>query len=187
MLMTTSLITAGLFVFNQNWHQGLKPRLPACRFFRFICKARSNIRTAPLEHSQGTMSTEGPSLTSPPASSTRAFLTAPVTPGTLAVVADPLPVLIALACVFLLLASCLLFLMLCKPAALDPSRHASARELLPHHPASPSEPRLQLWKRLGSLRRSLPSFRRGRPVPGRPLPGHDDSLGDSDCTESTKM
>ncbi|XP_005005373.1 uncharacterized protein C10orf105 homolog isoform X3 [Cavia porcellus] len=133
------------------------------------------------------MSTEGPSLTSPPASSTRAFLTAPVTPGTLAVVADPLPVLIALACVFLLLASCLLFLMLCKPAALDPSRHASARELLPHHPASPSEPRLQLWKRLGSLRRSLPSFRRGRPVPGRPLPGHDDSLGDSDCTESTKM
>lgn len=51
--MTTSLITAGLFVFNQNWHQGLKPRLPACRFFRFICKARSNIRTAPLEHSQG--------------------------------------------------------------------------------------------------------------------------------------
>ncbi|KAM6182450.1 uncharacterized protein C10orf105 homolog [Erethizon dorsatum] len=132
------------------------------------------------------MSTEGPSLTSPPVASPPAFLTAPVTPGTLAEAADPLPVLIALACIFLLLASCLLFLMLCKPAALDPSRRRE-RECLPHHLASPSEPQLRLWKRLGSLRRSLPSFRRGRPAPRRPLPGHDDSLGDSDCTESTKM
>ncbi|XP_005390080.1 PREDICTED: uncharacterized protein C10orf105 homolog [Chinchilla lanigera] len=132
------------------------------------------------------MSTEGPSLTSSPASSPPAFLTAPVTARTLAEAGVPLPVLIALACIFFLLASCLLFLMLCKPAVLDPSRHR-AHECLPHHPASPSEPRLRLWKRLGSLRRSLPSFRHGLPAPRRPLPGRDDSLGDSDCTESTKM
>ncbi|KFO36970.1 uncharacterized protein C10orf105 homolog [Fukomys damarensis] len=127
------------------------------------------------------MSTEGPGLTSPPA-----FLVTPVTPGTLAEVADPLPVLIALACVFLLLASCLLFLTLCKPAALDPHCRR-APECLPHHPSSPSEPRLRLWKRLGSLRSSLHSFRRGGPPPARPLPGCDDSLGDSACAEFTKL
>ncbi|XP_004846282.1 uncharacterized protein C10orf105 homolog isoform X2 [Heterocephalus glaber] len=129
------------------------------------------------------MSTEGPSLTGTPA-----FLTTPATPGTLAEVADALPVLIALACIFLLLASCLLFLTLCKPAALDPSC-CRARECLPHHPSSPSEPHLRLWKRLGSLRGSLHSFRRGqgRPAPPHPLRGPDDSLGDSDCAEFTKM
>ncbi|XP_029787729.1 uncharacterized protein C10orf105 homolog isoform X3 [Suricata suricatta] len=126
----------------------------------------------------GAMSTQGPSPL--------AFLTAPVTPGSTTTEAnDPLPVLIALACIFLLLASCLLFMALCKPAALDPSRR-QARECMPHHPGSPSEPQLRLWKRLGSLRRSLHSFRRGRPAPRRPLPGCDDSI-DCDCTESTKM
>ncbi|KAM5236505.1 uncharacterized protein C10orf105 homolog [Ctenodactylus gundi] len=127
------------------------------------------------------MNTEVPSLTSPLASRT-----APATPGALAEVAGPLPVLIALACIFLLLASCLLFLTLCKPATLDPS-HCRARECMPHHPASPSEPRLRLWKRLGSLRRSLHSFRRGQPMPPRPLPRCADNLGDYDCAESTKM
>ncbi|XP_029787730.1 uncharacterized protein C10orf105 homolog isoform X4 [Suricata suricatta] len=127
---------------------------------------------------EGAMSTQGPSPL--------AFLTAPVTPGSTTTEAnDPLPVLIALACIFLLLASCLLFMALCKPAALDPSRR-QARECMPHHPGSPSEPQLRLWKRLGSLRRSLHSFRRGRPAPRRPLPGCDDSI-DCDCTESTKM
>ncbi|XP_062957834.1 uncharacterized protein C10orf105 homolog [Cynocephalus volans] len=133
------------------------------------------------------MSTAGPRLRSAPATSPLAFLTAPVTPGTPVEAADPLPVLIALACVFLLLATCLLFLTLCKPAALDPSRHR-AHECMPHHPGSPSEPQLRLWKRLGSLRRSLHSFRRGRPaVPQQPLPGHDDNCGDCDCIGSTKM
>uniref|UniRef100_A0A8D2DIG9 Chromosome 10 open reading frame 105 n=1 Tax=Sciurus vulgaris TaxID=55149 RepID=A0A8D2DIG9_SCIVU len=133
------------------------------------------------------MSAEGSSLSSPGAAGLQDSSTAPVTPGTLTGTADPLPVLIALACIFLLLASCLLFLTLCKPAALDP-RHRRARECMPHHPESPSEPRLQLWKRLGSLRRSLHSFRRARAAaPPRPLSGHDNNLGNCDCTESTKM
>ncbi|XP_045425172.1 uncharacterized protein C10orf105 homolog [Lemur catta] len=133
------------------------------------------------------MSTEGPSLTSSPATKPLTFLSALVTPGPRAEAADPLPVLIALACIFLVLATCLLFLTLCKPAALDPSRRR-ARECMPHHPGSPSEPQLRLWKRLGSLRRSLHSFRRGRPAaPRRPLPECGDNRSDYDCTESTKM
>ncbi|KAM5240469.1 uncharacterized protein C10orf105 homolog isoform 2-T2 [Hipposideros larvatus] len=124
----------------------------------------------------GAMSTDGPSPLT--------FLTAPVTPGIPLAAAGPLPVLIALACIFLLLATCLLFMTFCKPAALDPSRQAC--ECMPHHPGSSSEPQLRLWKRLGSLRCSLHSFRRGRPSPRRPLPDHEDNHG-WDCTESTKM
>ncbi|KAM4851851.1 uncharacterized protein C10orf105 homolog [Thomomys bottae] len=135
----------------------------------------------------GTMDTESPSVTSPAGASSTAFLTALATPGPLVEMAGPIPVLIALACIFLLLASCLLFMMLCKPAALDPG-HRRAREYMPHHPASPSEPRLRLWKRLGSLRLSLHSFRRGRPTASRrPLPGQEDNQGASDCTESTTL
>ncbi|XP_008052943.1 uncharacterized protein C10orf105 homolog [Carlito syrichta] len=131
------------------------------------------------------MSTESPSPTSSPAISPLAFST-PAPPGTFAEAASPLPMLIALACIFLLLATCLLFMTLCKPAALDPSRRR-ARECMPHHPG-PSEPQLRLWKRLGSLRLSLHSFRRGRPAaPPRPLPGRDDNRSDCDCMESTKM
>ncbi|EAW54433.1 hypothetical protein G5576_004070 [Homo sapiens] len=133
------------------------------------------------------MSTEGPSLASSPAISPLAFLSAPVTPGTLAEATDPLPMLIALACIFLLLATCLLFMTLCKPAALDPSRRR-AHECMPHHPGSPSEPQLRLWKRLGSLRLSLHSFRHGRPtVPRQPLPGPEDNRSHCDYMESTKM
>ncbi|XP_051009059.1 uncharacterized protein C10orf105 homolog [Acomys russatus] len=124
------------------------------------------------------MSTVGSSLPSPPT-----FLTAPTTSGTYTRAADPVPVLIALACIFLLLASCLLFMMLCKPTALDPGRQG-ARECMPHHPVSPSEPRLRLWKHLGSLRCSLHSFQRGRPAVQW---GLDDHRGDYDCTEATKM
>lgn len=128
----------------------------------------------------GTMNTEGSSLLSPPT-----FLMTSATSGTYTQAADPVPILIALACIFLLLASCLLFMMLCKPTALDPGRQG-ARECMPHHPVSPSEPRLRLWKRLGSLRRSLHSFRRGRPaIQQCPLPGLDDHRGD--WTEATKM
>ncbi|XP_020928323.1 uncharacterized protein C10orf105 homolog [Sus scrofa] len=125
------------------------------------------------------MSSEGPSPFT--------FLTAPATKGSPSEVVHPLPVLIALACIFLLLATCLLFMTLCKPAALDPRRRR-ARECMPHHPGSPSEPQLRLWKRLSSLRRSLSlhSFRRGRPAPRRPLPAQGDNH-DCDCTESTKM
>ncbi|XP_060058401.1 uncharacterized protein C10orf105 homolog [Erinaceus europaeus] len=123
------------------------------------------------------MNTEGPSAL--------ALLTTPVTPGRPAEAANPLPILIALACIFLLLATCLLFMTFCKPAALDPSRHR-ARECMPHHPGSPSEPQLRLWKRLGSLHHSLHSFRRGRPAPRCPVLGHGDNQ-DSDCMESIKM
>ncbi|XP_037353258.1 uncharacterized protein C10orf105 homolog [Talpa occidentalis] len=123
------------------------------------------------------MSTEGPSPF--------AFLTAPVSPGSSSEMTGHLPILVALACIFLLLATCLLFMMLCKPAALDPSRHR-ARECMPHHPGSPSEPQLRLWKRLGSLRRSLHSFRRGWSASRHPLPSRKDSQ-DCECTESTKM
>lgn len=119
------------------------------------------------------MSTESPSS-----------ITAPATPGSPSEAADPLPMLIALACIFFLLATCLLFMTLCKPAALDPSHQV--RECMPHHPGSPSEPQLRLWKRLGSLRCSLHSFRCGQPSPRRPLTDHNDNHG-WDCTESTKM
>ncbi|XP_075390723.1 uncharacterized protein C10orf105 homolog [Tenrec ecaudatus] len=125
---------------------------------------------------------------SSPAPNPLAFFTAQATPGTLEEeeeAGDFLPGLIALACVFLLLVSCLLFMTICQPAALDPRRRL--RESMPHHPVSPSEPQLRLWKRLGSLRLSLHSFRRSRPTaPRRPLPGR---VGDSsdDWVESTLM
>ncbi|XP_013799172.2 uncharacterized protein C10orf105 homolog [Apteryx mantelli] len=102
--------------------------------------------------------------------------------------ADPLPIIIALICIFLLLASCLVFVALCKPAALDGSRYGP-RECMPYHVEDASEPQLRLWKRLGSLRCSIGSFRRSRPVsqsqhscPRRP-PAHRDW----DFMESTKM
>ncbi|XP_048190297.1 uncharacterized protein C10orf105 homolog [Perognathus longimembris pacificus] len=133
------------------------------------------------------MNTESPRVTSPSGASSPTFLTAPATPGPLMEMAGPVPVLIALACIFLLLTSCLLFMTLCKPTALDPG-HRQARECMPHHPASPSEPRLRLWKRLGSLRRSLHSFGHSRPAaPPRPLSGQEDNQGASDRMESTKM
>lgn len=129
-----------------------------------------------------TMSTGDSSLPS-----SRTFLRTPATSGTLTQAADPVPVLIALACIFLLLVSCLLFMMLCKSTALDPGRQV-ARECMPHHPVSPSEPRLRLWKRLGSLRHSVHSFRRGRPaVQQCALPGLEDHQSDYDCTEATKV
>lgn len=129
-----------------------------------------------------TMSTGDSSLPSSPT-----FLRTPATSGTLTQAADPVPVLIALACIFLLLVSCLLFMMLCKSTALDPGRQV-ARECMPHHPVSPSEPRLRLWKRLGSLRHSVHSFRRGRPaVQQCALPGLEDHQSDYDCTEATKV
>uniref|UniRef100_A0A6I8NNG1 Uncharacterized protein n=1 Tax=Ornithorhynchus anatinus TaxID=9258 RepID=A0A6I8NNG1_ORNAN len=75
---------------------------------------------------------------------------------------DPVPIIIALVFIFLLLATCLLFITLCKPAALVPGP-CSPSECMPHHPASPGEPRLRLWKRLGSLRHSRRGFHRSRP------------------------
>ncbi|XP_074153000.1 uncharacterized protein C10orf105 homolog [Sminthopsis crassicaudata] len=109
----------------------------------------------------------------------------PLPPGE---IPQPLSIIIALACIFLLLATFLLFVTLCKPAAMDPSRH-SPHECMPYHPETPSEPQLRFWKRLGSLRQSIHSFRRGRPGSQHPGPGSHQPLRDRDwgLMESTKM
>ncbi|KGL87185.1 Uncharacterized protein C10orf105, partial [Charadrius vociferus] len=102
--------------------------------------------------------------------------------------ADPLPIIVALVCIFLLLATFLIFVTLCKPEALDRS-HSGTREYMPHHPADASEPQLRLWKRLGSLRRSINTFRRSRPVSQSQLacPSSSPVSQHWDVMESTKM
>uniref|UniRef100_A0A8D2KSZ0 Chromosome 10 open reading frame 105 n=1 Tax=Varanus komodoensis TaxID=61221 RepID=A0A8D2KSZ0_VARKO len=77
--------------------------------------------------------------------------------------ADSLPIIIALICIFILLATCLIFVTLCKPAALDQSFHGP-HECMPYHPEDASEPQLRFWKRLGSLRQSVRSVKRSRPT-----------------------
>ncbi|KAK9400609.1 hypothetical protein NXF25_011323 [Crotalus adamanteus] len=72
---------------------------------------------------------------------------------------DSLPIIIALICIFLLLAIGLLFVTLCKPAALDLSFHRP-HECMPYHFEDVTEPQLKLWKRLGSLRQSIYSVKR---------------------------
>nr|XP_015202147.1 PREDICTED: uncharacterized protein C10orf105 homolog [Lepisosteus oculatus]XP_015202148.1 PREDICTED: uncharacterized protein C10orf105 homolog [Lepisosteus oculatus] len=90
-------------------------------------------------------------------------------------VPDPLPIILAVLCLFVLFASCAAFLALCRPSALERARNGH-RESMPHHSGDTSEPQLRLWKRLGSLRQSLSSFRRTQrpPAPCRsahnPLP-----------------
>uniref|UniRef100_UPI00398F10C0 uncharacterized protein C10orf105-like n=1 Tax=Pristiophorus japonicus TaxID=55135 RepID=UPI00398F10C0 len=103
--------------------------------------------------------------------------------------ADPLPIVIALICIFLLLATCVSFIALCNPAGLDASRYGPY-ECMPYHRADSSEPRLKLWKRLDSLRRSVSGFRRTRSLaqPQQTFTGHGQvDHTDSDLTESTKM
>ncbi|XP_038638888.1 uncharacterized protein C10orf105-like [Scyliorhinus canicula] len=103
---------------------------------------------------------------------------------------DPMPTIIALICIFLLLATCVSFVALCNPAGLDASRYGPY-ECMPYHMEDSSEPRLKLWKRLGSLRQSINSFRRNRSLPPPPQTvtsrRHQVEQNDSDLTESTKM
>ncbi|XP_063819496.1 uncharacterized protein C10orf105 homolog [Pseudophryne corroboree] len=101
---------------------------------------------------------------------------------------DPLPIIISLVCIFLLLATCLIFVTLCKPAALDQSLHGP-REFMPYHVEDSSEPQLRLWKRLGSLRHSINSFRRSRPISQcqRTCPRIASTNQDWSFMESTKM
>ncbi|XP_005996173.1 uncharacterized protein C10orf105 [Latimeria chalumnae] len=101
---------------------------------------------------------------------------------------DPLPIIIALICIFLLLATCVVFVTLCKPAALDESRYGP-HECMPYHVEDASEPQLRLWKRLGSLRRSINSFRRSRPISQRQrtLQRRPQTDQEFDFMESTKM
>ncbi|XP_026707656.1 uncharacterized protein C10orf105 homolog [Athene cunicularia] len=102
--------------------------------------------------------------------------------------ADPLPIIVALVCIFILLATFLIFVTLCKPAALEQSG-SRPQEFMPHHPVDASEPQLRLWKRLGSLRCSINTFRRSRPVSQSQLtcPRSSPTSQDWDIMESTKM
>ncbi|XP_078055397.1 uncharacterized protein C10orf105-like [Mustelus asterias] len=102
---------------------------------------------------------------------------------------DPLPTIIAVLCIFLLLATCVSFVALCDPAGLDASRRGPY-ECMPYHVEDSSEPRLKLWKRLGSLRWSINSFRRNRSLPPPPptvASRCQTDQNDSEFTESTKM
>ncbi|XP_067995357.1 uncharacterized protein C10orf105 homolog [Melanerpes formicivorus] len=103
-------------------------------------------------------------------------------------VADPLSIIIVLVCIFLLLATFLIFVSLCKPVALDQPSFGP-RECMPHHPADASEPQLRLWKRLGSLRCSISTFRRSQPLAHSQLacPRSSPASQDWDVMESTKM
>ncbi|KAM6266008.1 uncharacterized protein C10orf105 homolog [Porphyrio hochstetteri] len=102
--------------------------------------------------------------------------------------ADPLHVIIALVCIFLLLATFLIFVTLCKPVALDQS-HRGSCECMPHHAIDANEPRLRLWKRLGSLRCSINTFKRSQPVSQSQFTCSRSSptSQDWDRMESTKM
>ncbi|KFO93922.1 Uncharacterized protein C10orf105, partial [Buceros rhinoceros silvestris] len=101
---------------------------------------------------------------------------------------DTLPVIIVLVCILLILATFLIFFTLCKPAGLDQS-HFGPHECMPHHLTDASEPQLRLWKRLGSLRRSISTFRRSWPVSQSQLacPRSSHASQDDDVMESTKM
>ncbi|KAM6329680.1 uncharacterized protein C10orf105 homolog [Podargus strigoides] len=101
---------------------------------------------------------------------------------------DPLPIIITLGCIFLILATFLIFVTLYKLVVPDQSC-PRPRECMPHHPVDASEPQLRLWKRLGSLRCSISSFRRSRPVSQSHLacPRSPPTSQDWDIMESTKM
>ncbi|XP_016154795.1 PREDICTED: uncharacterized protein C10orf105 homolog [Ficedula albicollis] len=96
---------------------------------------------------------------------------------------DWLPITVGVTCIFLLLATLLVFVTLCKPAAQGWSL-SGRQERLPHLPVDASEPQLRLWKRLGSLRCSSSSFRRSQLVPQSPLASPSQ---DWHIVESTKM
>ncbi|XP_036402413.1 uncharacterized protein C10orf105-like [Megalops cyprinoides] len=82
---------------------------------------------------------------------------------------DPMPTIIVVLCLFVLFASCAAFLATCMPSAQSGDAEAGSGPgaSLPCSPALSSEPQLRLWKRLGSVRRSLTSSFR-RPPPRRP-------------------
>uniref|UniRef100_UPI00358E7C63 uncharacterized protein C10orf105 homolog n=1 Tax=Myxine glutinosa TaxID=7769 RepID=UPI00358E7C63 len=69
---------------------------------------------------------------------------------------DPLPIIVAVIGIFLVIASCIVFMALCRPRGLDMVRHS--RDPLPHDPTNSSEPQLTIWQRLGSIRYSFSSI-----------------------------
>ncbi|OWK56042.1 Uncharacterized protein C10orf105 [Lonchura striata] len=134
----------------------------------------------------GKMSTEDSGNGTSP---TPPLLLEPVPPSaTSPEVTDWLLIIVGLVCIFLVLATLLAFVTLCKVAA--PGRSLSGpRECLPHHPVDASQPQLRLWKRLGSLRCSISSFRRSQLLSQGPLacPRGFSASQDWDIMESTKM
>ncbi|XP_053168542.1 uncharacterized protein C10orf105 homolog [Hemicordylus capensis] len=114
------------------------------------------------------MSTKDTTYKTSPATSMLAFLNAttelvPLSSDPSVEKPDSLPIIIALICIFLLLATCLIFVTLCKPVALHQSFYGP-HECMPYHSEDASEPQLRLWKRLGSLRHSIRSVKRCRPI-----------------------
>ncbi|XP_053244483.1 uncharacterized protein C10orf105 homolog isoform X1 [Podarcis raffonei] len=119
-------------------------------------------------HQERKMSTTAAANETSPTARVLAFLNAtaelvPLSPEPTGEKPDSLPIIIGLICIFLLLATCLVFITLCKPAALDQSFYGP-HECMPYHPENASEPQLRLWKRLGSLRHSIRSVKRSRPI-----------------------
>ncbi|XP_048863833.1 uncharacterized protein C10orf105-like [Brienomyrus brachyistius] len=86
-----------------------------------------------------------------------------------AALSPPLPTIIVVFCLFILFVSCTTFLAVCRPSTEVGLPHGGCGlgEPLPCSPSPPSEPQLRLWKRLGSMRRSLTSSFR-RPPQRRP-------------------
>ncbi|XP_026651635.2 uncharacterized protein C10orf105 homolog isoform X2 [Zonotrichia albicollis] len=101
---------------------------------------------------------------------------------------DWLPTIVGLICIFLVLATLLTLVTLCHLRALGRSPWGP-HEWLPQHPVDASQPQLRLWKRLGSLRSSISSFRRSQMVSQSTLacPRSFPSSQDWDIMESTKM
>nr|XP_012429838.4 uncharacterized protein C10orf105 homolog [Taeniopygia guttata] len=122
-------------------------------------------------------------------SQTPPLLLEPVPPSaTSPEVRDWLPIIVGLVCIFLVLATLLTFVTLCKVVALGRSL-SSPQERLPHHPVDANQPQLRLWRRLGSLRCSISSFRRSQLLSQSPLacPRSFSTSQDGDIMESTKM
>ncbi|XP_057885305.1 uncharacterized protein C10orf105 homolog [Melospiza georgiana] len=101
---------------------------------------------------------------------------------------DWLPTIVGLVCIFLVLATLLTLVTLCHLRALGRSPWGP-HEWLPQQAVDASQPQLRLWKRLGSLRGSISSFRRSQRAFQSTLacPRSFSSSQDGDIMESTKM
>ncbi|CAN0057905.1 unnamed protein product [Lampetra fluviatilis] len=105
-------------------------------------------------------------------------LATPTSVGDQPIQANPMPIIIAIVCIFLLIATFVIFMALCQPSVLAESSHVGSSGRcraprgcsstagpgcapMPCEPGDASEPQLTVWKRLGSLRASVAgSFRR---------------------------
>ncbi|XP_061427185.1 uncharacterized protein C10orf105 homolog isoform X2 [Lethenteron reissneri] len=120
------------------------------------------------------------SLTGLVQSDSTVSLATPTSAGDQPIQANPMPIIIAIVCIFLLIATFVIFMALCQPSVLAESSHVGSSGRcraprgcsgtagpgcapMPCEPGDASEPQLTVWKRLGSLRASVAgSFRRVR-------------------------